>query len=279
MPELAEVEFGRRVAEARTRGRRIAEAVADDDPIVFDEASPKEVRDALVGATVGSVERHGKQLWFALADERPAVLVHFGMTGGFRTPDDAPIQLENSPAEVDRSWPPRFCKLRLVLDDGGELAFTNARRLGRVRLRKDPRAQPPVSRLGYDPLLELPTAAEFAARVGRRRVTLKGLLLDQKCAAGVGNWIADEVLYQARLDPRRRANELSPDELDRVRRTLRAVVEQAVAVDARKDHFPADWLFHRRWGKGEGRTTLEGEPIEFLTVAGRTTAWVPARQG
>ena len=104
---------------------------------------------------------------------------------------------------------------------------------------------------------------------------IKALLLDQAFAAGVGNWIADEVLYQARIDPRRRADELSPVETRRLRAKLKSVVEMAVRVDADKSRFPRGWLFHRRWKRDPTATTLRGDRIEHLTIGGRTTAWVP----
>ena len=104
-------------------------------------------------------------------------------------------------------------------------------------------------------------------------------LLDQGFAAGVGHWIADDVLYQARLDPRRGADTLTAAETKRLRAKLGHVVRRAVAVDADKRRFPRTWLFHRRWGRVRDARTVRGEPIEFLTLAGRTTAWVPSVQG
>ena len=106
---------------------------------------------------------------------------------------------------------------------------------------------------------------------------MKSVLLDQSFAAGVGNWIADEVLFQARLDPRRRANTLTRSEIGILRNALKRVVTKAVAVDADKTRFPRTWLFHQRWGKPSD-ARIGGEPIEFLTLGGRTTAWVPTRQ-
>ncbi len=278
MPELAEVEHGRRVAHEHLVGRTIIEAVVAEDPIVVDGSTSVEVSRALEGALVLDTHRRGKHLWLEL-DRRPWPLLHFGMTGAFRTRADQPLELETSGKKVDRSWPPRFCKLRLVLDDGGEFAMTNARRLGRIRLRDDPSSEPPISKLGYDPFLELPTAEDFDRRIGRRTAVIKSLLLNQAFAAGVGNWIADEVLYQARLDPRRRAHQLTSSERDRLRLTIADVVHTACAVNARKDGFPKDWLFHHRWGKVEGSKTSTGEVVEFLEIGGRTTAWAPARQG
>ena len=100
--------------------------------------------------------------------------------------------------------------------------MVNKRRLGRIRLRENPPAEPPISDLGFDPIVDPPSPAEFARLLERRTGTLKGVLLDQGFAAGVGNWIADEVLYQAKLDPRRSAAELSSAEIRRLRTVLLA---------------------------------------------------------
>ena len=248
------------------------------DEIVYDGVTAARFRRALTGRTVHGVRRRGKHLWFEL-DTRPWPLFHFGMTGHFRVREVAPLELASSGKTPDEAWPPRFTKLRLRFDDGGELIMTNARRLGRIRLREDPLAESPIADLGFDPLLDLPSTREISARIATRRVTLKGLLLDQSFAAGVGNWIADEVCYQARLDPRRRADSLSREETGRVRRVLGSIVRRAVAVDADKARFPGTWLFHHRWGREKDARMPSGERIEHLTVAGRTTAWVPARQG
>lgn len=277
MPELPEVELGRKTAEGVAVGRVVTACSVANDSIVFDDIPPNAVKKVLVGATIESVSRHGKHLWFEL-DRRPWPLFHFGMTGAFRVPDIVPLPLESSPKNADHSWPPRFTKIHMTFDDGGELAMVNKRRLGRIRLRNEPREEAPIANLGFDPFLELPGLARFRTLIGRRSVTLKGLLLDQSFAAGVGNWIADEVLFQAKLDPRRRADTLTPDEVKRLRAKLKVVIDRAVAVDADKTRFPKSWLFHRRWGKQDGAVTTKGDPIVHLDIAGRTTAWVPAVQ-
>ncbi len=268
MPELPDIERARRLAEREAVGRRIRAVRCARDDIVFEDASPARVRRALTGRTVIAAGRRGKHLWLEL-DERPWPLFHFGMTGSFRAGSDR---------SAGDAWPPRFAKIHLFFDDGGELVMTNARRLGRIRLRRDPLCEPPVSDLGFDPLLDLPAPRAFARLLERRSAIIKALLLDQSFAAGVGNWIADEVLYQARIDPRRRADGLTADETRRLRRKLKHIVERAVAVDADKDRFPRTWLFHRRWGRTEGAVTARKELIVHTTIGGRTTAWVPAVQ-
>ena len=277
MPELPEVERGRRLAEEVARGNRIDRVICARDPIVYEGVSPRKFRSALLDRQVLEVKRRGKHIWFEL-DERPWPLFHFGMTGAFRVPGRAALRLASSPREMKDNWPPRFTKIRIVFAGGTELAMTNARRLGRIRLRDDPLAEKPLSGLGFDPLLDLPSPGKFTELLERRGSSLKGLLLDQTFAAGVGNWIADEVLYQARLDPRRRVPSLEVEEIRRLRSKLGAIVRTAVRANAEKHRLPRAWLFHHRWGKDAGARTSRGESIHHITVAGRTTAWVPSVQ-
>ena len=159
------------------------------------------------------------------------------------------------------------------------MAMTNARRLGRIVLRDRPTEQPPLSDLGHDPLHGLPPVATLHARLRARSTPVKTVLLDQSLFAGVGNWIADEVLYQVAIDPRRRTDSLSEAEVRQMRTALHRIVQRAVAVQADSRRFPRTWLFHHRWGRNKGAMTARGERIEFLEIGGRTTAWVPTRLG
>jgi formamidopyrimidine-DNA glycosylase len=278
VPELPEVEAARALARRVAIGRRIARVWCARDPIVLEALAPATLRRALLGRRVLGVGRHGKHLWLEL-DERPWPCFHFGMTGGFHAPRARGVRLVSSGSrEAGDGWPPRFVKLRLTFDDGGELAMSDARRLGRVRLRMDPRMEPPISDLGFDALLGLPSPALFADLLGERSAPMKAVLLDQSFAAGVGNWIADEVLYQARVAPRRPARSLSRAEARHVRSALRSVVATAVAARADSERFPRTWLFHRRWGRGADAITVRGEKIRHDTIGGRTTAWVPGVQ-
>lgn len=264
MPELPEVEAARKAALRRLKGRRIVAVRCPPDSIVLQGGSPRRIENALRGATVLDAGRFGKHLWFEL-DRKPWPVFHFGMTGAFH--------YLRPKAET-----PRFLRLELTLDDGRRFVFTDPRRFGRLRLAHDPRNEPPLSGLGHDPLFGLPTSADLAVLLASRKAPIKAVLLDQSLFAGVGNWIADEVLYQAAIRPQRKAADLSRAETARLRSTLLRVIRRAVAVDADSDRFPAGWLFHRRWGRVAGSTTSSGEPIVHDTVGGRTTAWVPTRQ-
>jgi formamidopyrimidine-DNA glycosylase len=264
VPELPDVESARRHAERALRGRRIVEVATRPDPIVYEGVSPRRFARALCGRRVMAVGRKGKHLWMEL-DERPWPLFHFGMTGSFEIYREAEGR-------------PRFWKVELLMEDGVRLAMPDPRRLGRIRLRHEPANEPPLVNLGFDALLDLPDAATLGRTLARRRAPIKSVLLDQGVFAGVGNWIADEVLYQAGVRPQRLAADLRPAEVRKLRSRLLAILTRSVAVDADSDRFPRTWLFHHRWGRDAEARTARGERIVHDTIGGRTAAWVPARQ-
>ncbi|HET7746739.1 MAG TPA: DNA-formamidopyrimidine glycosylase family protein [Vicinamibacteria bacterium] len=262
MPELPEVEAARRRLHRVLAGRRLVEVRARDDRLVLAGTTPRAVEKALTGRRVRAVKRRGKHLWLEL-DRRPWPAFHFGMTGSF----------EPHEGELPRWW-----RLVVRTDRGLRLVFRDPRRFGRIRLQQDPPREPPIALLGFDPLLAPPTSRQLRLALSRRRGPLKAVLLDQTLFAVVGNWVADEVLYQARLSPLRPAVSLTAAEVARLRAALLTVIRRAVAAGADSDRFPRTWLFHSRWGRARDAVTARREVIRHLTVGGRTTAWVPARQ-
>ena len=179
MPELPEVEAARRLLTRSAVGRRILDVRAAPDSIVFQGVSPARIRRALLGARVVGAHRHGKHLWLEL-DRRPWPCFHFGMSGGIEVRGRRHQKLVHEGRRAhERQWPPRFLKLHLTLDDGTEVVFCDARRLGRVRLRHDPAAEPPISLLGFDALHDLPPVGRLAELFGARAAPVKAVLLDQ----------------------------------------------------------------------------------------------------
>jgi formamidopyrimidine-DNA glycosylase len=273
------------------KGLQITKVIVDrDDSLCFDKDEPLEVARALRGAVVTGSGRKGKYFWLIL-DRKPWVIFHMGMTGNveirrMRGKSD-PVRGWGGPklwrdatqkGRAERGKPPRFCRLFLTLANGDEIAVTDPRRFGRIRLSEDPENAPSIRRLGYDPLHEFPPAKVLAAKLARRRVKIKAVLLDQKLFAGVGNWIADEVLYQAGIDPHRIASELSAAEVVKLRRKVMSVIRDSVRMSADYDRYPKSWLFHYRWGKTKNAQDHLGREILHETIGGRTTAWVPQAQ-
>src|SRR3954468_7489069 len=195
MPELPEAERARQQIE-HALGREIV-AVNDTDVYVCRPHSPGEIASALIGHKLTKAHRRGKFLW-AETDGGPDLGLHLGMAGR--------IVLDEEPIPWDR--------FVLEFADGGRMALRDKRRLGRALI------EPDFAHVG-------PDAAEvsrdvFRPRVVRGTIAIKARLLGQKNIAGVGNLLADEALWRARLHPRRPAGELSEDELDHLRRMIRA---------------------------------------------------------
>jgi formamidopyrimidine-DNA glycosylase len=140
-------------------------------------------------------------------------------------------------------------------DNHAEIVFVDPRRLGRIRLCTDPLLEPPISELAADPILNMPSVATFIERVGKKSCTIKSLLLDQKdVVAGIGNWIADEVLFHARIHPEQKPSLMSKTQLTNLHENIKYVCEYAVSVDADASQFPEGWLFKHRWVSASART-------------------------
>ena len=178
-------------------------------------------------------------------------------------------------------WPPRFTKALFHFDGGIEVAFTDPRRLGRLHSRKEPRKEHPIVELAADPLHEMPTAEEFRALVAKAGTReIKTVLLDQSSiVSGIGNYLADECLHQARIHPCQRVHELEEDEINRLRECILKVCTIACQCLQDKQDFPSGWLFHGRWDpKHERDKNPNRLHIEEIKVGGRTTFFEPERQ-
>lgn len=274
MPELPEVEAARRALEAHCVGRRIARcAVADDPKVVL--ADRVAFERAMVGRTIVAARRRGKNLWLRL-DAPPFPSFQFGMAGAIYIKGVAVTKYKRSAVKSTDEWPSKYSKFFVELDDGLEFSFTDKRRFARVRLFDDPETVPPISELGPDALFEPMSVDNFVESLRKKKIGIKALLLDQSFVSGIGNWIADEVLYQSRLHPLQIASSLTRESCEALHQSIQEVVKYAVDVDADSDRFPIEWLFHHRWGKKPGK--VDGKKIEFITAGGRTTAYVPQLQ-
>ena len=247
MPELPEAERARQQIE-RALDREIV-AVDDRDTYVCRPHAPGEIAAALVGRRLTKAHRRGKFLWVE-TDGGPDLGLHLGMAGRIAVDED----------EAPRRWD-RFA---LEFEGGGRMALRDKRRLGRAVIEPDfSHVGPDAAEVGRD---------AFRNRVGRGTAPLKARLLDQGVIAGVGNLLADETLWRARLSPRRPAGELSVEELDRLRRELRAAVRDAV-----RNGGVHTGRFMPAREKG-GACPRCGTALARDTIGGRTTFWCPSCQ-
>lgn len=284
MPELPEVESARRKIEKCLGQKRLAVVKADrNDRIVFDRDLPEVVEQALLGRRVLGTGRRGKYFWIEVEGGK-SVTCHLGMSGDVEVQlpgqgwEGLPLQSSRRAAS-DVAPTPKYCRLLLVADDGTRVAVTDPRRLGRIRLASSPEQEPPISKLGPDPLSrDFPSAKKLHAILSAKRVPIKAALLDQRIFAGVGNYLADEVLYQSGIAPQRLTQRLEVAETLCLRKNLLHILKVAIRVGADAERFPKSWLFHHRWGKKRNARDSQGHAIRHDTVGGRTSAWVPAVQ-
>jgi formamidopyrimidine-DNA glycosylase len=271
MPELPEVESARAVIERVALRRRIAD-VDDSDTYVCRPHQPGDIRAALLDRRLTAAHRRGKSMWCDTSGAGrsrkagPALGIHLGMSGKIVLADARGHEIEGGDywergrAQGDH----RFSRFSLTFADGGSLLLIDPRRLGRVRL------DPPVDALGPD-AGEI-TAAQFRAAFARGTAPVKARLLDQDALAGIGNLLADQVLWQAKIHPARPVDELTQSDLDQLFQAVQHAVGSSVAgggvhslpmISARK----TDAICPRC-----GAVMVHG------TVAGRTTWWCSREQ-
>jgi formamidopyrimidine-DNA glycosylase len=271
MPELPEVESARVVIERKALARRIID-VDDSDTYECRPHRPGEIRAALVGRRLTVAHRQGKSMWCetsGLGRTRtpgPTLGIHLGMSGKIVIADadgaeiDGGDYWERGRAHGDY----RFTRFALTFVDGGRLLLIDPRRLGRVRLN------PPVEALGPD-AREI-TPAQFRTMMARGSAPVKARLLDQEAIAGIGNLLADQALWLAKINPNRPVRDLTRPDVDRLYRAIRRAV--GAAVEGGGVHTLSVIPF-----RGAGQVCPRcGSPMVRGTVGGRTTWWCSREQ-
>jgi formamidopyrimidine-DNA glycosylase len=263
MPELAEVEFYRKQWNPGV-GATILSVHANFHSRIFRGIPPAAFHAGLTGSTFLGSEAHGKQMLFRFSGGK-WMGIHLGMSGTLRTgpPDSTPKQQD----------------LLILYQKKRSLILNDYRHFGRVLWHEGPRAPEwwatlPPSLLSPD--FTLKALTDFLQR--RARTSLKGVLLMQERFPGIGNWMADEILWRTGLDPRRPAGSLEIAENKRLFRAIRSVCRQALKVISTDfSDPPSSWLFPHRWKKG-GSCPRCATSLHHATIAGRTTCWCPSCQ-
>lgn len=257
MPELIEVELYRRAA-AQLTGATVRRVEVVDPRFVRPVLGTQRLERALRGRTLAEPERIGKVL--VLRTDGQCLGLRFGMTGVLGVDgQDSLNELIYGPSRRDPAW----IRLR-IHTTGGVLYVRDPRILGSVEL------DPDLTRLGPDALAVTPS--QLAAALSGSRTALKARLLDQQRLAGVGNLIADEVLWRASLAPGRSAGSLDATEIRRLHRHLRTTLSDLMTAGG--SHL-GSITPHRHPG---GRCPRDGAELRRATIGGRTTWWCPRHQ-
>lgn len=265
MPELPEVESARAVIERAGLGRLIVD-VDDTDSYECRPHAPGEIRSALLGRKLIAAHRRGKSMWCDTSDDGPLLGIHLGMSGKIVIGGADGSELDGGDY-WERGRTPgdyKYSRFALTFDDGGSLMLVDPRRLGRVRL------DPPLDPLGPDAQTISPAA--FRKAVTRGSAPIKARLLNQHALAGIGNLLADEILWLARIHPERRVDELTPEEVDRLLRATRRAIRNAIGEGG---VHTLSVIPYRREG---ARCPRDGGQMVRGTVGGRTTWWCSTEQ-
>lgn len=276
-------------------GRTIRTCEAFEDDIVYGKVgcTAQAFRSSVQGKKVLGADQQGKYFYMTF-DKPPHAVMHFGMTGWMKF-DNEDTHYYKQAKEKDgteaEEWPPKYAKFLLKCDaEGGkeavQAAFVDARRLARIRLVEcdadNIRNESPLKENGPDPVRDkdIVTVDWLGTLLRKKRVPVKALLLDQGNLSGVGNWVADEVLYQARVHPEQYSNTFDDEQVRQLHDALIDVCTLAVETLADSKQFPENWLMKYRWDKGkkDANTLPNGEKIVHLKVGGRTSAIVPSVQ-
>ena len=268
MPELPEVESARAVIERKGLRRRIVE-VDDSDSFVCRPHVPGEIRHALLGGELITAMRQGKSMWCQADPSLGAVTlgIHLGMSGKIVIADSNGTEVDGGDYWEGRREPGdyRWARFTLTFDDGGRLMLVDPRRLGRIRLN------PPVEQLGPDAQRISPAQFRAALAAGSA-APVKARIMDQRRIAGIGNLLADEILWRARIHPARAVGSLTTPEESRLLRASRDAIRAALRDGG---VHTLTIIPYRRRG---GTCPREHAPMRTATVAGRTTWWCSAEQ-
>jgi formamidopyrimidine-DNA glycosylase len=268
MPELPEVETIKNELLPHVIGRRIIDIEVRRDATVRD-TTPEEFKSCLIGRRIEKLERHGKYLIFDL-DNGGHFAMHMKLSGS--------LWAKQSETEV-----PNYIKAVFTLDGGTKIFLRDPRGFARMWLVGD--VCEITDKLGPEPLTAEFTSEVLAERLKGKSAPIKSALLDQAVIAGIGNMYADEILYAAKIDPRRTALSLSREEIERIYQAIRTILPQGIASKGAsvQDYFRPSGeegmeQFNFKVAHQKKAICPCGGPIERIVVRGRGTYYCPACQ-
>lgn len=265
MPELAEVAYHSSVWK-RSIGEHFSVAWVHERARCCRNLEIPLLNEQVNSASLVNGYTHGKRMLFEF-DFGSFLEVHLGMTGSLHR-----MELGYEGEKHDH----------LVLkSEESLLVFRDPRMFGKLALHHESAKELPQwwRDLPPEPHARSFTKARFESMLSRRNGSVvKPLLLKQELFPGVGNWMADEILWQARIRPDRKFGSLSEAERETLFHKTKWVCREAlktIGVDYRDP--PKSWLFSHRWKDG-GICPVSKSPLQRLEVGGRTTCWSPAIQ-
>jgi formamidopyrimidine-DNA glycosylase len=266
MPELPEVETVKTTLNQLVAGRTIERATVTLDRIIQRPDDPAMFCALLQGQMISRIERRGKFLRFLLNDY--VLVSHLRMEGRYG------VYRSTEPVE-------KHTHVIFHFSDGEELRYKDVRQFGTMHLFSvgQELANPPLAKLGLEPLDERFTLKAFRGLLEKRTTKIKPLLLNQEYVVGLGNIYVDESLFRARLHPEREANSLSAREWRRLHEAVVATLQEAVnaggsSIKSYVNGQGEMGMFQQQlqvYGRQGEPCSACGRPIHKFVVGGRGT--------
>ena len=257
MPELPEVNTFKKYFDGTSLSQKILDVSISDGKIIRN-IEDDSFAEKLIGKSFNGSTRRGKYL-FAHLDNGTYVLFHFGMTGDFKYYSE----------EEDR---PKYERFHILFESGSKLGFDCLRKFARIAYFENLEKYIADLGLGEDALVISEDA--FMNKTKGRKTSIKGLLLNQKLVAGVGNLYADEICYQTKVHPGSKVSAIPKKKLVEIYRSMQSILSIAIERAAHYKDYPNDWFW--KW-RVKGGTSDKGE-IVVEKIAGRTTFYVKGWQ-
>jgi len=261
MPELPEVEVLRRYFDEAALGMTIADTGYHDDLNKVFKSSRQEIGSNLIGNKFTETQRLGKYL-FAKISNGKWLHLHFGMTGSLEIFNDAEAL-------------PKYTRFEIIFEDGTRLAFRDLRKFGVIEICDSPEEYKVKNGIGED-LLKI-SQKKFLEGLQGRKTPVKNALLDQKHFAGIGNWIADEMLFDCGVHPETHPEQLEDSELGCLYKSAVRIVKEAIVFDTHYGSFPEHFFVNYR-KKGAQHPDHPNSPVKGIKVGGRGTFLVEEKQ-
>ncbi|MEM8940301.1 MAG: DNA-formamidopyrimidine glycosylase family protein [Bacteroidota bacterium] len=258
MPELPEVEGYKKYIDSTSLQQKITGIDCADNRLLKKELGLFE--SALVGQSFIETRRIGKYLFLQTTGDK-VLIMHFGMTG-------------KPEYYYDPNLRPKYAHIVYEFANGYHLGFLNRRKFGWNDLTES--VEDYQQKVGLSTDARDLSFEDFQKSFDKRKTSIKPVLMNQSVAAGIGNWMADEILYQSEIHPEKKTNQLSEGQIKTIFDRMKAIIETAIEKEAVYRNFPPHYFIHiRRTGAQCHHTSSK---IKKLTVGGRSTYYSPEWQ-
>lgn len=261
MPEYPEVELNKQYINSTCLHREIG-SIDLRTKMILENGTIKDFEQHLAGHAFSSTHRHGKYLFLEL-DNGDWMVLHFGMTGDLKYFKDVEEE-------------PDYVQLLIEFTNGYHLALIMPRKLGKVGYIPDLSDYIESKGLGPDVMADDFDLETFLEILEGRRGMIKSALMNQEIMAGIGNVYSDEILFQARVHPKAKVNELDRRTLRRIFDCMKDVLNTLVETRIDRDQLPRNYLLPVR-KEGEKCPYCQGE-VKNIKVLGRSAYYCPSCQ-